>query len=159
MWLHWLHPTVVHFAIGLLFTAVFLDVAGLWRNDERLLWAGFWNTVLGATSAVFAVGTGLLASARLGAVNEIGTALLPFHQLAAWAGTALAVLLAGWRIAMKGGIRRKLRTLYLTTAFLTAFVFLATGALGGALVYAYGLGITPDAAARVLEAQPERTSD
>lgn len=155
MWLQWLHPTVVHFSIGLLFTGVFLDVLGLWRSNETLTWAGYWNTVMGAAATVVALVTGLFASARLGDVTDIGRALLPFHEITAWAGTLLAVGLAGVRIAMKGPVRKKLRTVYLSAAFLTAGIIFTSGALGGALVYAYGLGINPSAARRVVEAQPD----
>lgn len=152
--LPWLHPTLVHFAIGLLFTAVLCDVVGLWRSNEKLLFAGFWNTVFGALGTIVASISGFLAEGRLGAHDDLGGALLPFHRTLGLAVTVLAVLLAVWRIAMKGYIRPRLRTLYLTVAFLAAGFALVGGALGGALVYGHGLGITPQAARRVLEAQP-----
>lgn len=154
MWVHWLHPTVVHFAIGLLFTAALLDVFGLWRSSEKLLFAGYWNTVLGAVAAIVAIITGIVAENALGAHDEIGGALLPFHRIFAWAGTVLAVALAAARLAMKGYIRPKLRTLYLTGSMLSALLIFLAGAFGGALVYAYGLGVSPAAARRVLEVQP-----
>lgn len=158
MWLPWLHPTVVHFSIALLFAGVLLDVLALWRSNESLMWAGYWNTILGAFATVVALLTGLLASAQLGDITDIGRALLPFHEITAWAGTLLAVGLAAVRIAMKGQLRKKVRTLYLAAAFLTAAMIFTSGALGGALVYAYGLGINPAAAKRVVESQPDAPS-
>lgn len=155
MWLQWLHPTVVHFAIGLTFAAVLFDVLALWRRSEKLLWAGYWNTVAGAAAAVVAVVTGYLATSGLEAQEGVGGALLPFHEIAAWVATLLAVGLAAWRLASGGRLRVKLRTLYLATAFLTAALIFVTGLVGGALVYAYGMGITPDAAKRVLDPQPQ----
>ena len=154
MWVHWLHPTVVHFAIGLLFTGVLFDVLGLWRSSEKLLFAGYWNTVAGALAAVVAVATGYLSESALGAHDEIGGALLPFHRIFSWVGTLLALGLAGARLAMKGYVRPKLRTLYLSAALLMATLVFVSGALGGALVYAYGLGVSPAGARRVLDAQP-----
>lgn len=153
MWLQWIHPTVVHFAIGLTFAAVLFDLLALWRSSEKLLWAGYWNTVLGAGAAVVAVLTGHLATSTLDANEGLGGALLPFHEITAWVATLLAVALAAWRLASGGRLRTKLRTLYLATAFLTAALIFTTGLIGGALVYAYGIGITPDAARRVLETQ------
>ena len=46
----WLHPSVVHFAVALLFTGLVLDVLGLWKQSEKLIFAGYWNTLLGATA-------------------------------------------------------------------------------------------------------------
>lgn len=153
MWLQWLHPTVVHFAIGLTFAAVLFDVLAIWRQSEKLLWAGYWNTVLGGAAAVIAVATGYLATTSLDVREGVGGALLPFHEIAAWVATLLAVALAAWRLAAGGRLRAKLRTLYLATAFLTAALIFVTGLVGGALVYAYGMGITPDAAQRVIDLQ------
>jgi uncharacterized membrane protein len=150
--LQWLHPGVVHFAIGLLFTGVLFDVVGLWRTHEKLVFAGFYCTVLGALGAVVAVVTGLGAQAALGPHDDIGDAILTFHKLFAFAGAACAVVLAGARFVMKGIVRPKFRTLYLTVALLTgAFVTIA-GALGGTGVFGYGLGVTRSAAQRVIDA-------
>lgn len=153
MSLQWLHPTVVHFSIGLLFAGVLFDVLALLRDNETLMWAGYWNTIVGAGATIVALLTGIYASSQLGESTDLGRALLPFHELTAWVGTAFAVGLAGVRLAMKGPLRKRLRTLYLAAAFLTATLIFASGALGGGLVYAYGLGVSPAAAKRVVEAQ------
>lgn len=149
----WMHPALVHFAIALLFAAVVLDVVGLWRSSEKLVFAGFFNTVLGTLGALVASVTGAWASGNLGPQDPLGAALLQFHEVFAWAGTVVAVGLCGARLAMRGIIRPKLRTLYLTFALLMAALMLATGAVGGVSVYAYGVGITPEAAQRVIEAR------
>ena len=154
--LAWLHPTVVHFAIGLLFAGFFFDVLALWRSSEKLLFAGFWNTVFGAVATLVAVGTGLLAESELAAHDEIGGALLPFHRVFAYTGTVFAVVLAVARVAMRGYILPRTRTVYLCVSFLGAGLLIVAGALGGALVYGYGLGVTPAGAQRVLDAQPPK---
>ena len=149
----WLHPSIVHFAIGLAFAGVFLDVVALVRHDEKMQLAGFWNTVLGAAATLLAVLTGLQAEGSLGAHSRTGEALLQFHKLSGIAAAIGSVVMLGARAYMRGHVRPRTRTAYLTVSFLTlAFVFLA-GGFGGNLVYRYGLGIGPETARAVLEAQ------
>ena len=76
----WLHPMIVHFAIGLLLTAAVFDALGLARTSERLIFAGFWNVVVGAFAAVLTVATGLYAEATLGPHNAIANELLSVHK-------------------------------------------------------------------------------
>ena len=154
----WLHPSVVHFAVALVFAGVMFDVVALWRSSERLVLAGFWNTLLGALGLVAALVTGLVAQAQLGAHDPLGDALLSLHRTFAYAATVLAVALVAVRLAMRGSIRPRTRTLYLAGAFVTAAFVLACGGLGGTLVYRYGLGIGPAAAHAVLDAQPKATA-
>jgi uncharacterized membrane protein len=148
----WLHPSLVHFPIGLLFAALVFDVVGLWRSNEKLVFAGYWNTLLGAAAAVVAVGSGLAAEATLGPTHALGGALLGFHKAFGLAAAVLAVVLAGARIAMKGYVLPRTRTLYLAGALLAAAFVMIGGTIGGVLVYGYGVGISKAAAERVVEA-------
>lgn len=150
----WIHPLVVHFGVALLFVAVTCDVLGLWRANEKLLFAGYWNTVFGALGAILAVVTGLLSEANLGPTSPLGHPLLEFHKIFGFGGTVTAIVLATARIVMRGYIRPKLRTLYLAGAFFGAGLLVITGAIGGTLVYQYGVGIPAATATRVLDAQP-----
>jgi len=150
----WIHPTFVHFAVALMFAAVLLDVAGLARRSEKLLFAGYWNTILGAVATLVAVATGFLAQARLGPRGEAELALLGLHRIFAVPVAVAAVLQALARILMRGYIRPRTRTVYLGFAFLCAGFTLVTGALGGAMVYGYGMGIGEAAARHVLDARP-----
>lgn len=149
----WLHPALVHFAIALLLAGVVLDVVGLWRASEKLVFAGFFNTVLGTLGAVAATASGWAATRSAGPFDPLGGALLQFHEVFSYAGTLAAVVLCGARLAMRGIVRPRFRTLYLATALVMAVLIGASGAVGGVSVYAYGVGITPDAARRVLDAQ------
>ncbi len=149
----WLHPGVVHFAVALVLAGVLLDVVALWRASERLLFAGYWNTLLGAAALAVAVATGALAEANLGAHNGLGDALLALHRATAYAALILALALATARLAMRGRIRPKTRTLYLAAAFTTSALIIISATLGGVLVYRFGLGIPPDAARAVIAAQ------
>ena len=69
----WLHPSIVHFAIGLAFAGVFLDVVALVRHDEKMQLAGFWNTVLGAAATLLAVLTDEQAKVRMMAALTISS--------------------------------------------------------------------------------------
>lgn len=150
--LAWLHPYLVHFAIALVFSAILFDLLALWRTNERLLFAGYWNTLLGAVSVVAAALSGWLAASSLEAIDDGGAAILNFHETFALVGGGLWVVLAIARVAMRGYIRPRLRTLYLAGSFVVAGTFLVAAALGGTLVYGYGVGVSPAAARRVLDA-------
>ncbi len=150
----WLHPTVVHFAIALVFASVLFDVLGLLRDSEALRFAGFCNLIGGAIGVASATATGTFAEGQLGPHSQLGGALLRVHLVAGWA-TAIGVLvMLGLRMSMRGGIKKWTRTAYLTVSFLTLALVFLTGGIGGSLVYRYGLGLGPVTARAVLEAQP-----
>lgn len=155
--IQWIHPTVVHFAIGLLLAGLAFDVVGLLRINEKLLFAGFWNTIVGAVAVVIAVITGLSAEAQLGPHSKIGDSLLSFHKLFGLVELVVVAALVAGRVAMKGYIWPKARIPYLTLAFLAASIIGITGIFGGVLVYAYGIGLPPETARRIVEAQPDAT--
>ena len=150
----WIHPIVVHFVIGLLLLGTLFDVIGALRKSERFLFAGFCNVLAAAICAIVAVASGLLAEANLGAHSNIGNALLGFHKTFAIVVMLLTIALAGWRLAMRGGLHHKMRTIYLAIAFTACALLFFTGGIGGVLVYWYGLGLPPETARRVIEAQP-----
>jgi len=151
----WFHPSVVHFAVALLFTGFLLDVLALWRKSEKLTFAGYWNTLLGTAAAVVAVLSGLTAEESLGPHSRTGDALLSFHRIFGYAGTVVALGLAGARVAMGGYLLPKFRTLYLAFAFLGGGFLLTAGSLGGTLVYGYGLGLDAEAVRKAYEAHAE----
>lgn len=151
----WLHPTLVHFAVALVVAAVLFDVLGLWRQSEKLLFAGFWNTVAGAGAAVLAVASGWLAELNQELIHDGAGAVLAFHKTFALAGAGLWLVVTVWRVAMRGYIRPRLRTPYLAASFLVVALITVAGILGGTLVYGYGVGVSPSAARRLVELQDE----
>jgi uncharacterized membrane protein len=142
-----LHPFVVHFAVGLLLIAPICDVAGLLLRREALLYAGRWTTLLGAVAAVLALWTGFGAEAVLGPHSAAGDPLLRLHKALTYVVLAVWVPVAAWRIASKLPLPLRARTLYLAAAFTGGVVLTVEAALGNAMVYRHGLGLSPGARA------------
>jgi len=141
-----LHPVVLHFAIALLVTGPALDLVGLLLRREVLLSAGRWNTLIGAGVLVVTVGSGLAAEASLGPHSAAGAALLSLHKALGLALLAVWIPAAVWRGLSRHLLPVRLRTLYLSLSYLGAALVLAQAALGSALVYRHGVGLS--AAAR-----------
>lgn len=142
-----LHPFVLHFAVGLLLTAVGCDALGLVLRREALLLAGRWNTLFGAGAAVASVLTGLVAAANIEPFAPAGTPLLQLHRAFGILLLVLWVPLAVWRAASKVALPLRLRTVYLTLAFTGAVMVLAQAGLGSAMVYRHGVGLSSSARA------------
>ena len=142
-----LHPFVLHFAVGLLLTAPICDVLGLVLRREPLLFAGRWMTVTGTIAAVMSFITGLGAEASLGPHSAAGEALLHLHKALGIVMVLVWLPVAVWRVASKMPLPLKARTIYLAAAFSGAVILTVETALGGALVYRHGVGLSPSARA------------
>ena len=140
-----LHPFVLHFAVGLLLAAVGCDVLGLLLRREALLLAGRWNTLFGAGAAALSVLTGLLAAATIEPFALAGAPLLQLHRALGLLLVALWIPLAIWRAASKVALPLRLRTIYLTIAFVGAAMVLIQSGLGSAMVYRHGVGLSGSA--------------
>jgi uncharacterized membrane protein len=142
-----LHPFVIHFAVGLLLIAPICDVLGLLLRREALLYAGRWTTLLGAVAALVSTLTGFAAQNTLGPHSAAGESLLHLHNALAYVVLAVWVPVAVWRILSKLPLPLRLRTLYLAAAFTGGVVLTVEAALGNAMVYRHGLGLSPAARA------------
>ena len=142
-----LHPFVLHFAIALLLIAPLCDGLGLLLRREPLLQAGRWNTLIGALAALLAVATGLGAEAGIEAPGPAGMALLRLHKALGLLLVAVWGPVAIWRLASRLPLPLRLRTLYLTGAFVGAALVLVQAALGSAMVYRHGVGLSASARA------------
>ena len=140
-----LHPFVLHFAVALLLAAVVCDAAGLLLRREALLHAGRWNTLLGAGAALLAVATGLAAAATIEPFAPAGAPLLSLHRALGLILAALWVPLALWRALSRAALPVRLRTVYLTIAFVGAAAVLVQTGLGSAMVYRHGVGLSASA--------------
>jgi uncharacterized membrane protein len=137
---------VLHFAIALLVTGPALDLVGLLLKREVLLSAGRWNTLIGAGVLIFTALSGLAAEASLGPHSAAGAAMLSLHKALGLGLLAIWIPAAVWRGFSRHLIPVRLRTLYLTLSYVGAALVLAQAALGSALVYRHGVGLS--AAAR-----------
>ena len=142
-----LHPFVLHFAVGLLLTAPICDVLGLVLRREALLSAGKWMTLWGTFAALLSLITGFGAEAVLGAHSAAGEALLHLHQALGIVTVVVWLPVAAWRGMSKMPLPLKARTVYLAAAFSGAAILTFETALGGALVYRHGVGLSPAARA------------
>lgn len=150
-----LHPFVLHFAVGLLLVAPLCDVLGLLLKRQALVLAGRWNTLIGAFAVLAAAATGLGAEAALGPHSAAGEALLNMHRALGFIAALVWVPIAGWRFASKLPLPVRARTLYLAAAICGAAILTAETALGGALVYRHGVGLSPSARAEPIVRQPQ----
>ncbi|HEX5669049.1 MAG TPA: DUF1549 domain-containing protein [Chitinophagaceae bacterium] len=118
-----LHPMIVHFPIGLLFIAAFLELL-IWRNKNELKPAVTTIMTVAAISSVLSVAMGLL----LANTGSYGAESLPLHQ---WTGisTLFLSLVSAWYY--RSG-RRNIAKIFLVTS---CFSVLVTGHLGAELTH------------------------
>jgi uncharacterized membrane protein len=118
-----LHPMIVHFPIGLLFVAAFLELL-IWRNKNELKPAVTTIMMVAAISSVVSVVMGLL----LANTGSYGAESLPLHQ---WTGisTLFLSVVSAW--FYRSG-RRNIAKIFLVTS---CFSVLVTGHLGAELTH------------------------
>src|SRR5437868_6882477 len=102
---------------------------------EALLQAGRWNTYFGAAAAVLAIFTGLAAGSSVDLRGTAGDPLLQLHRALGYLLAAVWVPLAGWRAIARVALPLRLRTIYLTLAFVGAAMVLVETGLGTTMVY------------------------
>lgn len=126
------HPAIVHFPIALLIAGLLLDLAGLIRKDTRLLFAGWYNLVLGALTSLAALASGFLAMSLM---------KLPFkgiiyeHMLYGIGVTIVMWMMVALRVHRHEKMQVSSRIAYYALA-LAAFLMVSwAGHLGGVFVY------------------------
>jgi uncharacterized membrane protein len=150
-----LHPFILHFAVGLLLMSPLFDVIGLLVRREGLLLAGRWTALSGTLAGGLSVMTGLGAEAALGPHSAAGEALLNLHRSLGLVTIAVWLPVAVWRGASTHALPLKARTLYLAAAISGAAILTVETALGGAMVYRHGVGLSPAARAEPVIRQPK----
>ncbi|HLO81876.1 MAG TPA: DUF1549 domain-containing protein [Chitinophagaceae bacterium] len=121
-----LHPMIVHFPIGLLFIAAFLEFL-TWRNHNDLKPAIRTIVMVAAITSVCSVVLGLI----LANTESYGSETLPLHQ---WTGisTLLLSLVSAWYY--RSG-KRNFAKIFLFTSCLSVLI---TGHLGAELTHGEG---------------------
>jgi uncharacterized membrane protein len=134
-----IHPIFVAFPLALLVVSVLLDLGARFisslRQSARLM------LYLGTCGAVLATVTGLIAHVRYEGTAVSG--LIEQHELIAYITTAIFMGLSIWRgRAMRHGKEVGGGWLYAALSLMGLAVLVFTGALGGNLVFRYGVGLS-----------------
>jgi uncharacterized membrane protein len=134
---------VVHFPLALVITGTSCLLASrlLRRTDHAatLATVGTWNLCLGATAALFALGTGLGAVVGLQVDVSAHRAISLHLKWAIFTSLAL-VLLAVWRGAGNEQTSRP-SWIFLAALLAATAALIATGYRGGENVYRFGVGV------------------
>ena len=135
-----LHPMLVHFPIAFLLGGVALLFWELRRPDEMLQRASTGLLLAGMSFGWLAAAAGGLAYFTVPAHTEEGHYLMYWHL-----GLAIAMLLAfTWLAVVRWRWRQERTTpIQFSTAILAALLLIATGYVGGQIVYHHGAGVDP----------------
>ena len=125
------HSAVVHFPIALFLAGLFLDLLGFWKKNQTLLYAGWYNLVLAAISAVAASATGAIATIRMniGLDTKIGV-----HMLMALIASFIMWGMVALRVHRHEEMNAPARLLYFVLAFAGLVLISWAGHLGGEYV-------------------------
>ncbi|MDR3710216.1 MAG: DUF2231 domain-containing protein [Capsulimonadaceae bacterium] len=128
------HPAIVHFPIALFIGGLVLDLLGFIRKDKNLLFAGWFNLALAATSALAAVATGLAALIFMSLPLK---GLILEHMLLALVSTVLMWAMFGLRAYRHENMITPARIVYMILALITFALIGYVGHLGGEFVYGH----------------------
>ena len=126
---HTFHPALVHFPIALYLLGFLLEVVGIWKRDEKLRDAAFWNLLAAAASLAVVIPTGLIASFRLGLQLSLGKPVFTHFLVASSASIGIIASAIWQKRARPSGAG------YWALLFITAALVSAAGYFGGELVY------------------------
>ena len=135
-----LHAALNDLPAALLLFAVLFDFLGAVNKKDSLRAAGFWCLLAGLAGGLLAAGAGLLAensvehSARAHEIMET-------HQTLALVTLAVFAVLAAWRLRHPT-LQPRQQALYLVVGVVGVILVVATGRIGGELVFDHGLGIS-----------------
>lgn len=147
------HPIVVDFAVALLLTSVACDLLNAAVHESDLEVVAWWTLIFGTIAAAFAALSGYSAASYATEVVaaspppgwEETRTLIEWHR---WLGlTTLAsfsVMLV-WRGYHEGRLPPTGRPLYWLLLGTGATLMCVTAYLGGVLVFAHAVGVTPPA--------------
>ncbi len=141
-----IHPLFVHFPIALLSIYALFELAGLTplKRWAHLVAVKKTFLYLGTLGILATYQTGLMAERLLNAVGTSAESLVATHKWWAWFTLVLfcalsAMYMIEWHLARKSEISARLQMALAIVRPLLAFAgliaILATGALGGAIVY------------------------
>lgn len=147
------HPAMVHFPIGLLFTAVALEFFGHVRGHERASWAGNVILILGTIGLCFAFVTGNFAEIWA-AHSFVPQDPVKVHESYATITSWAFIALVAYRSFLDPKKKPHLFRLYLALLTGALYALYLTSRQGGELVYKYAAGVkgvTPPVKVTALE--------
>lgn len=135
-----LHAALNDLPAALLLFSVLFDFLGAVNKKDSLRAAGFWCLLAGLAGGLLAAGAGLMAensvehSARAHEIMET-------HQTLALVTLAVFAVLTAWRLRHPT-LQPRQQALYLVVGVVGVILVVATGRIGGELVFDHGLGIS-----------------
>ena len=135
-----IHPTVVHFAIGLFIISVAFDLLGKVLKRASFHSAGYLNLLVGFTAIVLAVAFGMVAELKL-KPSLIAHTTLDTHKLLAFVTLALVFVLVVWRVGLRGRFPARGALLYLLLSGVGVGLISGAGYFGGEMVYRHGAAV------------------
>ncbi len=139
------HPLIVHFPIGFLVLSGIMYLLSIFVRKDYLMKAGLLALVLGALAAGAAVITGDMAE-DLAKPRGVAHEMVEDHELfgliCAWAFGILAV----WGIFRQKRFIQVEKIAFVVLLLACVSMLLATGHLGGKMVFEQGVGAVQDSA-------------
>jgi uncharacterized membrane protein len=143
-----LHPKLVQFPLVLLLAGLSFDAVGLLARSARSHFAGRALSLAGVLFLLFAFICGIYAEIWAGRAG-IPQEQIEWHELFANVASWGFVVLTAWRILLRDDRRRALAA-YTVAGFCWYGLLVATGYLGGRLVFEYGAAVVGGRADDVL---------
>jgi uncharacterized membrane protein len=138
-----LHPFLVHFPIALLTVCLFCELGAVWFKKPDWSQVGWWFQLLGTLGVICAALSGVVAEGFAGQALLRAADTFELHEQLAFAASAIFSLLMFFRFASRRTIPPAWPRLYLAALGAGVALLLATGWLGGELVFRYGVGVLP----------------
>jgi len=140
--LYLIHPILVHFTIALFSLSVLFDILGKLTKKEGFHAAAWFNLLFGSLSVIATVIFGKIAES--GAPHtDTGHELIEIHETIGFIVMGIILILAIWRIILKGKLPLKGLVIYLVVAVLGVGLMFVGGYYGGEMVYTHGYGVKP----------------
>jgi len=134
-----IHPVVVHFPIAFLTGAALFYVLGLIRERAFLASMAFTLLLMGALSALAAVGTGLYAGPGVMVSRSVREHLLEVHKKLMITTLFLSLILTAWAAAAHQ-FPRKGRLLFVLLLLIMVGMMSVGADYGARMVYDYNAG-------------------
>lgn len=136
-----IHPTIVHFAIGLFVISVLFDMIGVMFKHSGFHLAAWLNLIAGTVAIALSVAFGMVAELKL-KPSLIAHTTLDMHKILAFSTLSFALLLLVWRTGLRGRFPAKGGLLYLLLSGVGVTLITGAGYYGGEMVYRHGAAVS-----------------